>query len=120
MIAAAQAVFDPDVEEAVLRVYGLDPHTVTLRRLWVLVRRLPQGSWKKDQGPASWSEEAYLLAGVIDAINQVTWVTTQVNSKRKVPFPQPVERPGWKQQDKKKSWGEFTDSLIGMEGVIVE
>jgi hypothetical protein len=114
MIAAAQAMFDPDVEEVLLRVYGVDPHSITLRRLWVLMQRLPAGAWKKDAGPGSWTETDYLLANVIDAVNQVSWVVAQSNSKRKVPVPKPVERPG--QRRKKDGWGEFASALAQMDG----
>lgn len=118
MIGAAQAQFDPDVEEVLLRVYGLDPHSITLRRLQVLVRRLPLGDWKKDSGPASWSEEAYLLANVVDAVNQVAWITAQINSRKRIPPPKPLDRPGH-QQVSKVPWKAFTDTMAGMEGVII-
>jgi hypothetical protein len=120
MIAASQAAFDPDVEEVLLRVYGVDSHSITLRRLMVLLHRLPQGSWKKDQTAASWSEEAYLLANVVDAVNQVAWITAQVASgKKKVSQPKPVDRPGMKRKEK-VSWSQFTDQMSGVEGVIVD
>lgn len=118
MIGLAQAQFDPDVEEVLLRVYNLDPHSITLRRLQVLLHRLPMGTWKKDHGPASWSEEAYLMANVIDAVNQVSWVVAQSNSRKKIPMPKPFLRPG--QEDKKKlSWTDLAAQMAGMEGVIV-
>lgn len=120
MIAAAAAAFDPDVEEVLLRVYQLDPHSITLRRLWVLLQRLPLGVWKKDQGPASWSETDYLLAQVVDAVNQGTWVATQVASgKKKVPPPKPVQRPGG-QREKKIKWSQVADAVAGMEGVVFD
>lgn len=94
MIAAAQAAFDPDVEEALLRVYGVDSHRATLRRVWSLVRRLPPGSWHKDRGAASWAQEAWLLADVVDAVNQLTWLTAAVHSKHQPKRPDPYPRPG--------------------------
>lgn len=109
MIAAAQAMFDPDVEAVLMRVYHVDPHSITLRRVWVLMQRLPPGSWKKDAGPGSWTETDYLLANVIDAVNQVAWTVAQSNSKKKVPVPKPMERPG--QKTKKQGWGDFTQAL---------
>jgi hypothetical protein len=117
MISLAQARFDPDVEETLLRVYGVDSHKVTLRRLKVLLNRLPLGTWNKDQGPASWSQEAYLMASVIDAVNQVSWIVAQSNSRRRIPAPKPIERPGT--QTAKVSWSQLADGLMGMEGVIV-
>jgi hypothetical protein len=115
MIGLAQARFDPDVEETLLRIYGVDAQEVTFRRLDVLITRLPLGSWKKDQGAASWSETDYLLANVVDAVNQVSWVVAQSNSRRKVPVPKPLDRPG--QGRKKTSW---TDLAAQMEGVILD
>ena len=110
-------MFDPDVEEALLRVYGIDPQKATLRRIWVLLERLPMGSWTKGHGPASWSNEAYLLAQTIDAINQMVWVTVAVNSKRKPKAPKPVYRPGQKGKDKKMKWTDLGQALSGIEGV---
>jgi len=117
MTSLAHARFDPDVEETLLRVYGVDSHTVTFRRLKVLLARLPLGAWGKDQGPASWSQETYMLANVIDAVNQVSWVVAQSNSRRKIPAPKPITRPG--QREARLGWREATDELARMEGVIV-
>ena len=116
MIAVASAMFDPDVEEALLRVYGIDPHRATLRRVRVLARRLPPGTWHKGNGPGSWTTEAYLLANVLDAINSLTYVQVQKASKRKVKPPKPTWRPGQKQK-RKMSWSEFGAALGGTEGV---
>jgi hypothetical protein len=91
-----------------LRVYGIDPHRATLRRVVTLVQRLPAGTWHKDQGPGSWSNEAYLLAAVVDAVNQHAWMTAAINSKRKPPKPEPVQRPGGKKKAKKKiAWTDL-------------
>lgn len=112
MIAVAQAAFDPDVEEALLRVYGVDPHGATLRRVGVLLRRLPPGTWQKDEGPASWSREAWMLADVVDALNQVAWLTVAINSKSKPDRPKPYPRPTDKKQEfKKVSWAQMALAL---------
>ncbi len=95
------------MEEALLRVYGIDPRRATLRRIWVLVQRLPLGAWHKDQGASSWTAEAYLLAAVVDSVNQLAWMTAAVNSKRKPPRPEPIERPGKKKQKKKIKWTDL-------------
>lgn len=92
MIAAANAAFDPDVEEALLRVYGVDPHRATLRRVSVLLRRLPPGEWHKDEATA-WSRETWMLADLIDAVNQTAWVTAAAFSKRAPARPKPYPRP---------------------------
>jgi hypothetical protein len=111
-------MFDPDVEECLLRVYGVDPQQATPRRVWVLLQRLPLGAWHKDQGPASWTNEAYLMAQVVDAVNQVAWVQVAVNSKKKPKPPKPVWRPGAKDQKQKTSWADLEAALSGVEGVI--
>lgn len=110
MIAVAQAAFDPDVEEALLRVYGVDSHRATLRRVGVLLRRLPPGTWQKDEGPGSWSREAWMLADVIDAMNTTAWLIAAVNSKRQPERPKPYPRPtDIKEQDKftKVTWADM-------------
>lgn len=115
MIAAAQAAFDPDVEEALLRVYGVDPHRATLRRVAVLLRRLPLGAWQKGQTGMSWTRESWLLADVLDAVNNLTWLTAALNSKTKPPRPKPYARPG--QVEPKpvtRSWAS-----IFMDGEVV-
>lgn len=117
MIAAAQAAFDPDVEEALLRVYGVDSHRATLRRVASLVRRLPPGTWQKDQGAPSWSREAWMLADVVDAVNTVAWITAAVNSKRPPQKPKPYPRPGARETPKqaKSSWTQIAATFT--EGV---
>lgn len=119
MMAVASAVFDPDVEEALLRVYGIDPHRATLRRVGVLARRLPPGTWHKDDGPGSWTAEAYLLANVVDAINNLTYVQVQKVSKRKIKPPKPTWRPGAARKKRRMSWTEFGSALGATEGVTV-
>ncbi len=94
LIGTAAAVFDPRVEVAVLARYGVDPQTVTLRRLRVLLLGMPPGYWPDDQSEASWSAEAHLLAAVVDAVQQTTWVVAAANSKRPPKRPKPLRRPG--------------------------
>lgn len=112
-------MFDPDVEEVLLRVYGVDPLQASPRRVWSLLQRLPMGAWIKDQGPASWSNEAYLLAQAVDAINQVAWINVAVHSKRKPKPPKPTWRPG-QATKKKMSWSDFGAALANAEGVVHE
>lgn len=89
----------------------MDSHRATLRRVVTLVQRLPQGSWTKDQGPGSWTTEAYLLAAVVDAVNSHAWITAAVNSKRKPPKPESVQRPGEKSKKKKTKWTDLHKQL---------
>lgn len=76
---------------AAYRVDVLDP-TVTLRRIWVLARRLPAGSWPDQHSALSWSVEAHLLAGVLDALAALTFVTIKAYGG-KPPKPKPFPRP---------------------------
>ncbi|NBQ37920.1 MAG: hypothetical protein EBU42_10430 [Synechococcus sp.] len=94
-----------------MRVYGVDTHRATLRRVTVLAQRLPPGTWNKDQGPGSWSNEAYLLAAVVDAVNQHAWITAAVNSKRKPPKPESVKRPGSTAKKAKTKWTDLHKTL---------
>jgi hypothetical protein len=77
-----------------LAVYGvdvLDPR-VTLRRLSSLVHRLPAGSWPDEKAAMSWSVEAHLLAGVMDSLAALTFVTVKAYGG-KPPKPKPFPRP---------------------------
>jgi hypothetical protein len=83
-----------------LSTYGVDTlsPTVTPRRLWVLLQRLPPGAWPDSAAEASWSVESYLLAALVDRVSELTWLTAAVNSKKgKQPKqPKPIPRPGQK------------------------
>ena len=82
-------------EAAMLAHYGvdvLDP-SVSVRRVWVLLSRLPAGSWPDTTTAAHWSTEAHLLARLNDAVSDLTWITVMANSKKKPMRPKPMERP---------------------------
>jgi hypothetical protein len=68
---------------------------------------MPLGAWHARDGESSWTAEAYLLAGVLDAVNQLTWITASVHSKRKPKRPDAIQRPGVK--NKKKPKTKWTD-----------
>jgi hypothetical protein len=70
----------------------LDP-AVSVRRVSVLLTRLPAGAWPDQMTAASWSIEAHLLARLVDAVGDLTWVTVAANSKRKPRRPKPLDRP---------------------------
>ncbi len=78
-----------------LAVYGvdvLDPN-VSLRRVHVLVSRLPAGSLPWADNAMAWSAEAHLLARLNDAIDLLTWVTARAAGS-KASRPKPLRRPG--------------------------
>lgn len=76
-----------------------------------MLQRLPLGEWHKGQGAGSWSSEAYLLAGVLDAVNQLAWMTAAVNSKRKPKRPEPIPRPGKAAKKPKTKWTDLHKTL---------
>ena len=98
-------------------MYNVDPQQATLRRTWSLLQRMPQGEWHKDNGPGSWSNESYLLASVIDAVNQNTWVTVAANSKRRPKQPKPIPRPGQQKAKPKMKWTDLAQAMSTTEGV---
>lgn len=98
-----------------LSTYGVDPlsPSVTPRRLWVLLQRLPPGAWPDPAEAASWSVEAYLLAAAVDRLSEVAWLTAAVNSKKgKQPKqPKPIPRPGQKSR-------RDTSNKVGMSSLM--
>lgn len=79
---------------------------MTMRRLWVLVSRLPPDSnsqaimsGRPGEGPerAEWSTTNHLLAAIHDQLQYANYLTGAVNSgnkKNPVPEPKPLPRPG--------------------------
>lgn len=118
MIAASAARFDPDVEAAMLAVYGIDTLApgLTPRRLKVLLDRLPPGAAPTLESPMAWSAEAHLLASVLDAIRELTWVQVAKASKRRPKPPRPTQRPGPRRKIR-VSARDLADALSGVEGV---
>jgi hypothetical protein len=118
LAGAARARFDPQVELALLRVYGidvLDPN-ISLRRVALAVTALPMGSWPDPDHDASWSVTDHLLATLCDCVRENTWVTAQANAgKRKIDRPKPVDRPGRRHQPapntKTIKWSDFVKDL---------
>lgn len=89
---------DPDVEAAVLAHYGVRTRDVSLRELRVLMDRLPPGVFSDPDRGEVWSPEAHLLAGVIDALNDLCYLTILVNTPKEkrggLHPPKPLLRPG--------------------------
>lgn len=103
-----------------LGTFGVDTLSVpgpTPRRMIELLRRIPPGSLFPDHDhPATWSAEAHLLAGLIDHVAQLTWVTAAVNSKRPPPRPRAVPRPGGRRPTRMRA-RDLVTALTGEEGV---
>lgn len=66
-------------------------------RLGVLIQYLPRESATKQEAigdEARWGDEEHLLATIIDAIAQLSWMFAAANSKRAPERPRPLRRPG--------------------------
>jgi len=97
LTGTAAAAFNPEVEAAVLAHYGREPLDGSLRRLYVMVSHLPPGALPASETAVSWSVEAHLLAGVLDAVRYDTWAAVAMNTPKGKPRPKqpdPVPRPG--------------------------
>ena len=110
----------------------LDPRT-SLRRVWVLLQRLPPGTWPQADSPLSWSNEAHLLAALIDQVAALTWVSIRA-AGGKAPQPKPVPRPTPRRRPPahvapaaragasrpgRSGWAALAAELTGQDGVIV-
>ncbi len=103
--------------------YGVDTLSpgVSVRRVWVLLRRLPPGSWPNERSPMSWSLESHLLASVIDSLAVLTAITIRAAGGRP-PTVKPVPRPKaapLAPTGPRTSWSELAASLAGQRGVSV-
>ena len=111
----------------------LDP-AVSVRRVHVLLERLPPHA--RVQGE-HWSTEAELLGHLLDAVQDLTWVTARAYGSN-APRPQPVKRPPLRDRGKlpalaagaqqpaapgapvqAASWAEAGALIAGMPGVRV-
>jgi hypothetical protein len=64
----------------------------------LLVRQLPSESrtfavLRGHPDAAGWSLDRYLLASLVDAMRENTYAFVLANSKKRVPEPDPVQRP---------------------------
>ena len=109
---------------------GLDvlDQRVTLRRIHVLLHRLPPGSWPNQDRPLAWTVEAYLLAGLFDAVQMLTFVTLKASGSKSVRQPRPLPRPKAApvrarnregETRKRSGWADLADLLKGQKGVEV-
>ena len=72
---------------------------LSLRRLGVLVRQLSGTSRlavavRGGADHDGWDTSAYLLAGILDAVQANTHALIQINSRTRIRPPRPVRRPG--------------------------
>ncbi|WP_158881994.1 D site-binding protein [Amycolatopsis anabasis] len=94
LLADFQHHYQIDLRDVLRPGSGLSP-----RRALALVRQLPLESATVAAlrgGPEfrGWGTDRYLLAMLIDAVNDNTFAFISANSKRKPQPPKPVERPG--------------------------
>lgn len=118
-----------------MAAYGvdtLDP-AVSLRRVWVLLNRLPP---QFRRGGEQWSAEADLLALLTDHVANLTWVTLRAHGAKNAKRPKPVPRPGDRHPrrqvqapparpelesgTKHNSWMAAVDQLRTIPGVVVD
>lgn len=89
-----------------LRFYGVDvvglvsdPPTISPAQVLALISGLPAESktvslLRESDDAVGWDTNSYLLASVVDAVRENTYVTAQVNSKKKLKPPEPLKVPG--------------------------
>ena len=73
--------------------YGLDVRdpALSLRRFAVLLDHMPPVFRRPGQ---EWSTEAELLALLVDAVANLTYVTMRASGAKNAPRPRPLPRPG--------------------------
>jgi hypothetical protein len=93
------------VEADLLEVYGVDlmdlgTDRLTWGRLGRLVRQLPPTSRTTAAvlGHSPWSASEHLLAAVVDVLAAANWQRAQAASKKAIPRPEPIPRPGAQQR----------------------
>lgn len=99
-LGAVLLLHGPALEADFQQFYGVDLLACTPRKVWVLFNALPSESRVvREMAPeAEWGNTEYLLASVIDAIQQNTWVLASAHSKpgQGPKEPRPIARPGQK------------------------
>jgi hypothetical protein len=115
-----------------LAAYGvdvLDP-AVSMRRVHVLLERLPPGARR---GGELWSDESELLALLIDHVAELTWVTVTAWGGKKVARPKPLPRPKRRapaaraaeaadevrRRLRTRSWADAAEEIAKMPGMVV-
>jgi hypothetical protein len=121
-----------------LAAYGIDTldPKVSMRRLYVLIERLPPAARRLGE---VWSDESELMALLIDHVADLTWVTARAAGSRQS-RPRPMRRPPRHPQmirvavaadrarqriardyggDKTGSWAEAARKIAAMDGVVV-
>lgn len=88
---------EADLQEQGLWLGDLWTGLLSVRRVAVIASQLPLGArvYGAGDSDAMWSTADYWAAGVVDAIQENTWVTANygVKSSDQSPRPKPVKRP---------------------------
>lgn len=77
------------------------------------------GVWPDPEHAASWSTTDYLLAGLIDAVRENTYVTALAAGAKHVRKPEPCYRPGKKAgrgAGTKMAWKDLAGFLMNGAG----
>ena len=82
---------------------------------------LPPGCWPDAEHEGSWTVESYMLANVVDAVRELTYVVAKVNGAKHVKKPEPVYRPGGGARRRgaaggKVRWADFGQALARAVG----
>lgn len=77
----------------------------TPRRVLAYIAHMPNGSAtqasvREEPDAFGWDTQTYLLAGLVDAVRENTFVTAQTNTKKKIKPPEPIDVPGRVKQGK--------------------
>lgn len=90
-----------DVEADLLETFGVDlldlgSDRLSWSRLGRLLDRLPPNSrsYLAVRGYAAWTPREHLLAALVDILQGANWQRAQLNTKRTIPQPKPIPRPG--------------------------
>lgn len=110
LVADFLSIYGIDLRELVSDEGDLSP-----RRALALVQGLPHGtrSWARIQDDPElegWDIQAYLLASLVESVRENTFATVQIQSKKKLKRPEPMQIPGvHKKKERRPDGGLFAN-----------
>lgn len=98
LVSDLQQYFQADLGETVSGE-GFSP-----LRILAFLEGMPVGSKSyaalaHEEKAVGWDTQAYLLAGLVDAVRENTYVTAQLQSKKKLKRPEPIDTPGTRKKE---------------------